>query len=104
MACKTLEKTPWEQPIAHMDFTKRLPTGVTITTVDEVGSVLLDGPAGAVSVTAPSLDPTGKILQVTLAGGTEDSEHYVYARTTWSDGQKREGTGKIKVRTPCTED
>lgn len=95
---KVLEKTVFGEAIFTMDWTKRLPTGVTISSFDAQLSEKFDGTASDVTITTPSTSADNKKIQALFKLGTLNTKYLVRFRVTWSDAQKREGQGILLIR------
>jgi hypothetical protein len=98
-------KQPWEEEIIGVDFSRRVPTGITImpvaTGITEVSIEETVSPSGSIAANygghlvlgTPVL--TGvvgkeKILAVMISAGVSGFKYRVSFRVTLSDGQKKE--------------
>jgi hypothetical protein len=98
-------KQPWEEEIIGVDFSRRIPVGVTVqpvqTGVTEVVVELIEGLTSQnvddysdhLVVATPVLTGiTGKekILTALVSGGVSNFKYRVAFKVTLSDGQKKE--------------
>jgi len=99
------EKQPWEEEIIGVDFSRRVPSGATISAVspsvtyvaieETVGlnGQSADGLGSHLTLGTPTLTGVAgreKILAVKVSGGVDQFKYRVTFRITLSDGQKKE--------------
>ncbi len=106
MACDVLEKTDYDADTFNMDFTSKLPSGVTLAVTAPTVTFLLEDESTPPAGTAPTasnfvLDTTAKIWQFDVAGGTLGVNYIVRVQATRSDGLQIEGNGILQIRIPC---
>lgn len=106
-------KQPWEQEIVGVDFSRRVPVGITITapaagitdvTVEETiapPNQIASNYGGHLTISNIAL--TGvvgrpKILTALLVGGVAEFQYRVTYRVTLSDGQKKEDDVLVIVK------
>ncbi len=101
-------KQPYEEELVAVDFSRRVPSGVTITaysvTLEETVSLNGQNPAGYgphIAIGTPSLTGvTGKerILVVMVSAGVSQFKYRLSYRITLSDSQKKEDDVWIIVK------
>lgn len=98
-------KQPWEEEIIAVDFSRRVPAGVTILPVDtDITDVVLEQTVGLNgqspdlysghlqigSQTLTGVVGREKILAAVVSSGVDQFKYRVSFRVTLSDGQKKE--------------
>jgi len=105
--CQVAEKTDLDEDVFDMDFTNKLPSGVTlaaspdptVTFLYPDGTAVDSGDLPAVSNYA--LDGDAKIWQMRITGGTNGKTYVIRVVAVKSDGLDVEGNGILRVRVPC---
>lgn len=92
-----LNKTPYEEINAYVDFVNEVPAGATLT----LGSVTATDPSGAVATsdvisTSPAPFITGTRANFRVKGGTKEF-YYVSVKVVVSDGQKLEAIVELRI-------
>lgn len=101
-------KQPYEEEIVAVDFSRRVPSGTTITTY----SVVIEETVGLTGLNAANYSPhltlgtpslTGavgreRVLAVMVSNGVSDFKYRVSYRITLSDNQKKEDDVWVTVK------
>lgn len=98
------EKEPAEKEIIGVNFSRRIPSGVTIS-MYEVTSALFDNSPEKIAEAADlgphlsvsSIVVVGKILTCMISDGVDTFKYKVTFKVTLSDGQLKEDNVRVKV-------
>ncbi len=97
------EKQAWEEVTYNFDFTSLLPidaNGVltaTLASIVEVVEVKRNLIAGSADLTRDNPVLSSPYVQVRYKGGTVGEEYWLTARATFSNGDKREIDGILRI-------
>ena len=98
MALQTLTKQSYEERLFSFDFSGKMSTSATISSVVSVVVTNLGNVSGSTSVSVASIAASGQTVQAVYSGGTSGETYKITAKAIDSDGQKLEVDGLLRVQ------
>jgi len=93
---KTLAKAVWASPFFTMNFTGKIPDGVTVSS-SLVVSEKWDGSATDLTIASISYSADNLQVQAKFSGGTLDTKYLIRFQATLSDTSTHEEQGTLIV-------
>ena len=92
-----LTKLPGESILFDMDFSKRMATGESISSISSETSTSINRVAGSTNLTLGTSSFSGNIVQLRISDGTADESYIIQITVITNLGNTRIGKGLLRV-------